>query len=84
VLLVAGVLAVSFQFFDQGGFKGSLHAQKRLAAQFSRQCVGQAGLKAGVPDAVNLLFGLGNRRHERPIGERRIRRSVYPVAAKTG
>jgi hypothetical protein len=31
----------------------------------SGQAVGQIGVKAGVPDAVNLLFHLGNRRHNR-------------------
>jgi hypothetical protein len=77
-------LPMGLQFFVQGGFEGRLHARKRVVAQMRRQRVGQVGLKAGVPDALNLLFHLGNRRHDHPVHGRRIRGSVYPVSAKTG
>jgi hypothetical protein len=58
-------LAVSLKFFEQGGFEGGLHAGESVMSEVSGQAVGQIGVKAGVPDAVNLLFHLANRRHNR-------------------
>ncbi|MEO7912427.1 MAG: hypothetical protein ABIV47_22500 [Roseiflexaceae bacterium] len=65
-------------------FERRLHACKGMAAQLGRQGIGQVGLKAGDPDAVNLLLELCNGRYEHPVGVWRFRHSVYPVTAKTG
>jgi hypothetical protein len=75
---------MGFQFFVQGRFEGGLHAGKGMAAQVGGERVGEVGLKAGIPDALNLLFDVGNGRPDYPVEWRRIRRSVYPITAKTG
>jgi hypothetical protein len=56
-------LAVGLKLFEQSGFQGGLHAGESVVSEVSGQVVSQIGVKAGVPDAVNLLFDLGNRRH---------------------
>jgi hypothetical protein len=61
---------MSFQFFHQSGFESGLHTRKRMTAQVRRQRVGEVSLKAGVPDAFNLLFDVGNGRHARPVDGR--------------
>jgi hypothetical protein len=83
-MLLAVRLAMHLEFFEEGGFQGGFHAGERIVAQVGGQGVGQVGLKAGDPDAINLLFELGDSGHVRPVGGRRIRASVYSITAKTG
>jgi len=83
-VLVVG-LAMDLQFFEQGGFERGFHADQRIVAQVRGQGVGQVGLKAGDPDAVNLLFHLCNRRHGTLIIINiRICPSVYLRCTRTG
>src|SRR5262245_31018175 len=60
---VAVALSVRLELFYQRGFKGSLHPDQGMAAQVGSQGIGQVRLKAGDPDAINLLFEFGNRGH---------------------
>ena len=50
---------------------------ERMATHMGCQRVGEVGLKAGIPDAVNLLFDVGNGTRgftRQPFGQKRRRR----------